>query len=254
MQIVTPTAAARPRDYVRVQGPEAGDFLQRMLSNDVLAGESCEALLLTPKARVIAPVTVWRRGEDDFLLLTEAGLGETLRAALLRARFTAKCEIEPEHHVSTIVFGDGVGIPNGDYGVPAREVLDAGIEPDAAAEELERLRILARTPRWGREIDDRVMPAEAGLAERAVSFTKGCYPGQEPVARLKYRGHANRALRVLELEDGHVPAYDADLVQDGKPVGRITSAVPGLALAYVRVEVPAEAVLEADGRPVRLIG
>jgi folate-binding protein YgfZ len=254
MQIATPTAAARPRDYVRVQGPDAGDFLQRMLSNDVLAGESCEALLLTPKARVIAPLTVWRRGEDDFLLLTEPGLGETLRAALLRARFAAKCEIEPEEHVSTIVFGDGEGIPNGDYGVPAREVLDARIEPDADAEELERLRILARTPRWGRELDDRVMPAEAGLEERAVSFTKGCYPGQEPVARLKYRGHANRALRVLELEEGHLPAYDAEVVRDGKPVGRITSAVPGLALAYVRVEVPAEAALEVDGHPVRLTG
>ena len=259
MQTVTPTAAARPRDYVCVQGPDAGEFLQRMLSNDVLAGVSCEALLLTPKARVIAPLTVWRRGEDDFLLLTEPGLGEILRAALLRARFAAKCRIEPEEHVSTIVFGDGAvgdaeGIPNRDYGVAAREVLDAAIQPDADPEELERLRILARTPRWAREIDDRVMPAEAGLEDRAVSFTKGCYPGQEPVARLKYRGHANRALRVLELESGQLPAYDAEVVLDGKSVGRITSAVPGLALAYVRVEVAAEAPLEVDGHQARLAG
>jgi folate-binding protein YgfZ len=252
MQTVTPAAAPRPRDYVRVQGPDAGDFLQRMLSNDVLAGESCEALLLTPKARVIAPLTVWRRGEDDFLLLTEPGLGETLRAALLRARFAAKCEIEPEQHVSTIVFGDGAaadgdGIPNRDYGVPAREVLDAGIEPDADPDELERLRILARTPRWGREIDDRVLPAEAGLEERAVSFTKGCYPGQEPVARLKHRGHVNRTLRVLELESGQPPVYDAEILFEGKVVGRVTSAVSGLALGYVRIEVPADATLVVDG-------
>ena len=206
---------------------------------------------------MIAPLTVWRRGEDDFLLLTEPGLGDTLRAALLRARFAAKCEVEPEEHVSTIVFGaedgDG-GIPNRDYGVPARELLDAGIELDADAEELERLRILAGTPRWGHEIDDRVMPAEAGLEERAVSFTKGCYPGQEPVARLKYRGHANRSLRVLELESGQLPAYDAEVVLEGKAVGRVTSAVPGLALAYVRVEVPAEAQLEIDGRPAKPAG
>src|SRR3954447_1744701 len=243
------TAARRPRDYVRVSGPEAGDFLQRMLSNDVLAGESCEALLLTPKARVIAPLVVWRRGAEDFLLLTEPGLGSVLRAALVRARFAAKCEIEPEEHTSIVVFGDGDGIPNRDYGVAARELLDVELEPDASEQELERLRILARTPRWGRELDDRVLPAEAGLDERAVSFTKGCYPGQEPVARLRYRGHANRALRVLELDEGHVPAHDAEVVHEGKAVGRVTSAVPGLALGYVRVEVPDSAALEGDGRP-----
>ena len=117
----------------------------------------------------------------------------------------------------------------------------------AAAEELERLRILARTPAWGRELDDRVLPAEAGLEERAISFTKGCYPGQEPVARLHYRGHPNRGLRVLALEGDELPAYDAELSLDGKVVGRITSAVPEadgvLALAYVRREVPDDAIL-----------
>jgi folate-binding protein YgfZ len=76
--------------------------------------------------------------------------------------------------------------------VPAVEVLDGGSEASAPDDELERLRILARTPRWGSEIDGEILPAEAGLDERAVSFTKGCYPGQEPVARLHYRGHANR--------------------------------------------------------------
>ncbi len=111
--------------------------------------------------------------------------------------------------------------------MPAYELLDA--EAPAASplgsEELERLRILARTPAWGLELDDRVLPAEAGLEERAISFTKGCYPGQEPVARLHYRGHPNRGLRVLELEGDALPAYDAELTLDGKVVGRITSAV-----------------------------
>src|SRR6516164_8839880 len=109
---VATKAYIRPRACVRVQGPDAAGLLQRIVSNDVLAGESCEALLLTPKGRVIAPLLVWRRGEDDFLLLTEPELGETVRAHLARMRFASRCEIELEEHTSIIVLGVGEeGIP-----------------------------------------------------------------------------------------------------------------------------------------------
>jgi folate-binding protein YgfZ len=226
-----------------------------MLSNDVAAlgaGASCEALLLTPKARVIAPMRVLRRGEDEFLLLTEPELGETLRGQLVRMRFAAKVEIELEDHSSTLVFGEeGEGIPNDDYGRPAVEVLDAGLEPTIDEAALEAMRIAAGTPRFGREIDDRVLPAEAGLVERAVSLTKGCYPGQEPIARLHYRGHANRGLRVLAVEGDELPPADAELSLGDKVVGRVTSVARAnggvVALAYVRAEVPADAEL-AVGR------
>jgi folate-binding protein YgfZ len=255
MSIAT-RVARRPRAYVRVAGPGAEDFLQRMLSNDVSA-EVCDALLLTPKARVIAPLRVWRRAPDDFLLLTEPELGETVRTALLRARFAAKCEIEPEEHTSTIVFGKADGIPNADYGLPAVEVLDDPVEPTMADDELELLRIRAGTPRFGHEIDDRVLPAEAGLVEHAVSFTKGCFPGQEPIARLHYRGHANRGLRVLTWEGAELPGYDTPVAFEGKEVGRVTSAAHDgdriVALAYVRVAVPADAELDvgtAKARPL----
>src|SRR5207245_7899381 len=178
MPIVTPRAAQRSRAYVRVQGPDAVDYLNRMLSNDVPEAGSVDALLLTPKARVIAPVLVWRRADDDILLLTEPELGDALRSQLVRMRFAAKCEIEPERHTSTIVFGETDGIPNRDYGIQAVEVLDAEVEADGEGTP-DALRIEAATPRYGREIDDRVLPAEAGLDERAISFTKGCSPGQE---------------------------------------------------------------------------
>ncbi len=238
----------RPRAFVRVQGRDAADFLERMLSNrvaDLPAGGSCQALLLTPKARVIAPLTVLRRADTDFLLLTESGLGTVLREHLLRARFAAQVEIEPEEHTSYVLLGSGDGVPNEEYGVAAVEVLDAPEPADArvlAPEELELLRIRAGTPRFGAEIDDRVLPEEAGLVERAVSLDKGCFPGQEPIARLHYRGHANRALRVLELDTTEPPARETEIRSGDKVVGRITSAVRDngkvLALAYVRVEVP----------------
>lgn len=239
--------AARERSYVRVSGPDACDYLQRMVSNDVeslAAGEACPALLLTPKARVIAPLVVWRRGEEDFLLLTEPELGEAVLVLLRRMRLRARCEIEPEQHASVLVFG-GDGIQTDFPG--AVEALDSGLEPTLGAEALELRRIEAGAPRWGREIDERILPAEAGLDATHVSFTKGCYPGQEPVARLHYRGHPNRRLRMLELDD--VPPYDTELVHDGKPVGRVTSAARRpdgsvVALGYVRAEVPEDARLE----------
>jgi tRNA-modifying protein YgfZ len=241
--------ALRPRSFVRVSGADAEDYLNRMVSNDVAAlgpGESCEALLLTAKARLIAPLVVLRRGHEDFLLLTEPDLGERVRAELVRFRFAAKAEIELEEHTSHVVFG-GEGIPMADYGEPAAEVLDVELEPSLSEDELELLRIRAGSPAWGKELDDRILPAEAGLDERAISFTKGCYPGQEPVARLHYRGHANRGLRVLELE-GEVPRPDTELELDGKVVGRITSAARDgdhvVALAYVRREVPEGAKLD----------
>jgi aminomethyltransferase len=249
---VTPAAAIRPRAYVRVHGPDAVEYLDRMLSNDVPAEGSADALLLTPKARVIAPLLVWRRGEDDVLLLTEPELGDVVRGHLLRMRFAAKCEIELEAHTSTIVLGGGEGgIPNRDYGREAVELLDAAVPATLGEEELERLRIEAATPRFGRELDDRVLPAEAGLEERAISFTKGCYPGQEPIARQHYRGKVNRRLRVLEL-DGDPPEPETPVAYEGKDVGRVTSAVPGLALAYVRVEVPDGATLDVGAGTARL--
>ncbi len=260
MTSVTGTAIARrPRAFVRVDGPDAEDYLQRLLSNDVgvlAPGDSLEALLLTPKARVIAPMVVLRRGPEDFLLLTEPELGEPLREHLTRMRFRARCEIEPEEHTSVVVFGGEQGIPTRDYGAPAVEVLDAAVEPTLADEELELRRIEAGTPRFGREIDDRVLPAEAGLTATHVSFGSRCYPGQEPVVRLQSRGHANRGLRVLELDAAELPEYDAELSLDGKPVGRVTSTARRpdgsiVALGYVRVEVPADAVLELPGGKAR---
>jgi folate-binding protein YgfZ len=223
-----------------VAGPDAEDYLQRMLSNDIAAvavGGACDALLLTAKARLIAPLRVLRRAEDDFLLLTEPELGERVAVELTRMRFAAKCEIEPEEHESWVVLG-------------GEEFVDQ--RPDGeevSAEEAERARIEAAIPRWGAELDETILPAEAGLDRTHISFTKGCYPGQEPIARLHYRGHVNRSLRVLEV----AAASPGDEIEfEGKTVGRVTSAVPGVALGYVRAAIPDGAQARIGAESARL--
>jgi folate-binding protein YgfZ len=220
--------AARPRAFVRVAGPDARDYLQRMVSNDVdtlAVGDSCLALLLTAKGKLIAPLVVWRRGDEDFLILTEPELGGAVVAQLTRMRLRARCEIEAEEHESELVFG-GEGIA-GDF-PGAVEVLDAGLGPTLSADELELRRIEAGVPLWGRELDGGVLPAEAGLDATHISFTKGCYPGQEPIARLHYRGHVNRKLQVVQLDDE--TAVERVTSSARRPDGTV------VALAYVRTK------------------
>ena len=243
-------AAFRPRSFVRVAGPDAEEYLDRMVSNDVAAlgpGESCEALLLTPKARVIAPLVVLRRGHEDFLLLTEPDLGERVRAELARSRFAAKVEIE--------LGGAHVARRLRRRGDPDRRLRRAGgrgarrgaDEPtDRPGDELELLRIRAGHARVGQG-DRRPRPAGRGGPDRAGGqLHEGLLPGPgaDRAAALP-RPREPRAARAA-LDD--LPEPDAELVYEGKAVGRITSAATdddgAVALAYVRREVPDDAELD----------
>ena len=151
-----------------------------MVSNDVEAlgvGDACEALLLTAKARVIAPLVVVRRGLDDFLLLTEPGLAETVRRTLVRTRFAAKCSIEVEAHESRLVVGREPppgGIANLEYGIAAYELVDEETPAwgEITDEELELLRIRAGSPRFGHEIDDRDPSRRRRASRRARSTSR----------------------------------------------------------------------------------
>jgi folate-binding protein YgfZ len=156
--------------------------------------------------------------------------------------------------------GDDTGIPvrlvrENRTGVPGYDVrcpsslseeirtalASAGAQP-ASLERLETLRIEAGIPRWGFELTETVLPDEAGLRERGfISDSKGCYIGQETVARIKTYGHVNRNL-VRLLLDGEAPASGSDIFFEGEKVGAVTSAVralgsgPATALGYVRRE------------------
>jgi folate-binding protein YgfZ len=130
------------------------------------------------------------------------------------------------------------------------QALRAGGAREVSEQAVECLRIERGRPRYGIDIDDSTIPQEAGLNERAVSFTKGCYVGQETVARLYYKGKPNRHLRGLRLSAPAPPGAALEL--DGRPAGRLGSGAVSprfgpIALALVRREAPPGALLRVAG-------
>ncbi|CAN5716998.1 glycine cleavage T C-terminal barrel domain-containing protein [soil metagenome] len=156
-----------------------------------------------------------------------------------------------------VITSSHVDVEGFDLLVPASAVdsawarlVEAGARPVGHAT-FDVLRIEAGRPRWGAELGDSTIPLEAGLRERAISESKGCYTGQEVIVRILHRGHVNWLLRGVLLGDAAAPAYDAPLVNAaGRQVGRITSAAwspkhgQSIGLAYVRREVEPPATLQ----------
>ncbi|MGH9089276.1 MAG: YgfZ/GcvT domain-containing protein [Acidimicrobiales bacterium] len=280
------------RDVLVVAGPEAEGYLQGQLSQDVAGmapGDARDALLLEPDGKLCALLRVTALGERGYALDVDAGHGEAVAARLRRFRLRTKVEIEPVPWPCVALRGPGAaaavtaGEPGAHgpwvlavawHGVAGVDVLGPGAEaavgPAArwcGPAAWEALRIEAGIPAMGRELDAKTIAAEAGLVERAVSLTKGCFTGQELVARLDARGNrVARHLRGLVVaEDGGGDAGPAtlasgtELVGPGgdKVVGRCTSAVwcPGLGrvagLGYVHrsVDVPGAVALGAPGGP-----
>jgi tRNA-modifying protein YgfZ len=268
------------RGKLALSGPDAATFLQGQVTNDVEGldpGSGCYAAFLTPKGKMLGDIRILNAG-DELLLDTERvalqalfnmirhfSLGyqvelhkRTLERGMLsligpEAADVSGLEAVPageNDHVTASVAGITVRAIRTDVGIDLlcdsaqtealrASLIDAGALPvgEAAAE---CLRVEHGRPRYGIDLDDTVIPQEAGLNERAVSFTKGCYVGQETVARLFYRGKPNRRLRGLRLS-GPAEAGD-ELRFEGRPVGRITSVATSprfgpIALGFVRREV-----------------
>jgi folate-binding protein YgfZ len=253
-------AAVLDRAFVRASGPDAVTYLQSMVSNDVEAvapGGGIYALLLTPKARVIADLEVFRTGDDLVLACPPRTLDEVM-GTLLRARFRKKVAFEPAEYA--LVWGDAADGALAELATPAgphRLVAAAPANGSGSEQDWEVARIEAGVPQFGHEFDADSMPAEAGLEERAISFTKGCYPGQEPVARLHYRGHANRGVRGVRFDGG--PAAQGTPVEvGGAQVGRVTSAIESprfgpIGLAVLRREVADGARGDAGGTALTVV-
>jgi folate-binding protein YgfZ len=221
-----------------------------MVSQDVEGmsdGEARRSLLLTPKGKVTSVFRLVRVGDDAWLDL-EAGHGDDLRTALERFKLRVKADVAGPREPWGMVAWRGDVVPTAPEGcvaIPVEGGVDvigpqaalAPIDGDGAlsADGYEVARIEAGIPKLGAELDESTIPQEAYLDLDAVSFTKGCFLGQELVARIDSRGHVNRLLRRLRADDGSTTlAGGAEVTVDGKAVGTVTSAVPGVSLAYVR--------------------
>ena len=253
------TVSVLARDVVLVRGPDAASFLQGQLSQDIdplEIGGSTFSLLLQPQGKVDAFLRVTRVEEDVFALDVDAGWGEHVRARLQRFLLRVKVGLEVVDWPVIAVFDDEGPAPDGAWRVaselgrgydllgPAARVPDGAAVLDAQA--YDGLRIRAGVPRMGSELDESTIPASAGVVERSVSFTKGCYTGQELVARIDSRGDKVPTKLRRVVGDAVVGAL---LFDGGREVGRVTSASGGDGLAYVRrgVEPPATVEARWDG-------
>ena len=282
-------AAALERDVLRVSGPDAEEYLQGQLSQDVAAlvvGGSADSLILTPQGKLDALVRVSRTGDQELIIDVDAGFGAAVAARLARFKLRVKVVIEPVAWRCIALRGPGAAAtaePGGDRattsltpafswnGVSGVDLLGEAPEvPDGvracSLQSWESVRVEAGIPVMGAELDERTIAAEADLLERAVSFTKGCYTGQELVARLDARGNRVarhlRGLVVVGLST-HGPAAPpqplgvgpgSEIIFEGKTVGAVTSSAWSprfrcpVALGYVHRNVEPPATVEL--RPV----
>lgn len=221
-----------PRDVVQVAGGDALTYLQSQLSQDlrpVQVGQSAWSFVLQPTGKVDVLLRVWRTADDTFVLDTDAGFGEVLVARLNRFKIRVKAEITTLDWSCIAVRGAGEAPADALIAWGAGyDLLGADVQPPdgvehGTAEDLLAARIDAVWPQMGAEIvPGDTIPAETGVTGAAVSFTKGCYPGQELVERMDSRGaSAPKLLQRIEINEGD-------------PAGVITSRSSNIALAYVR--------------------
>jgi folate-binding protein YgfZ len=267
-----------PRGLIVARGDDATSFLQSLVSQDLGPlgdGDHAPSLPLTPQGKLDVAFRILRTG-DEWWLDTDADYAPRLLASLTRFRIRVTVDLEDRTPTTGLVSTVGVPIgtvPDDVHTLPtdwaghsgvdllgpvdAVRAVSATLDPTVerwTPERFEAFRIEAGVPRLGVDLDDRTIPQEAFLERDAVSFTKGCFVGQELVCRIDTRGHVNRYLRGVHIPGGPTPPRGATVVVDGADRGTLTSvaAVPGetraVGLAMVRreVEPPTPAQLRWD--------
>lgn len=249
-------------DVVAVQGHDAVPFLQGIISQDLATlpdGSVGRSLLLGPEGKLRALLWVLA-GEEEVLLVVDGGRGEALAAELGRYRFRVAADLALVEAGVAEVWGPSAGevlkraqLPQpagwarrGEFQVVGNLPLGGldryvvvGADPEtlvrAGARRVGTLaatavRVEAGEPVMGRDVDERTIPQESGLVPETVSFTKGCYLGQELVARIDSRGHVNRILRGITVQVNLLPPEGAGLFAGDAQVGKLTSVAESLTL------------------------
>ena len=247
-----------PREALLVSGRDAGSYLHSQLSNDIASlavGASRPSLVLEPTGRVVALVRVTRRADTEFVIDLAPGFLDVVTARLTKFKIRVQADISPlEVHVVAVRGDASLDVaslaPGGSDHVlvlpawwsdgRAIDLLSTApvdIARIGTLDDYEASRINAVWPEMGSEIvPGDTLPAATGVVTVAVSFSKGCYPGQELVERMDSRGStAPRTLRSISVPSG--TSIGDPVVIDGESVGTITTVIGERALAYVKRDV-----------------
>lgn len=252
-----PGVARIERDVVLVEGSDARSYLQTQLTQDVEGmplGGSLWSFILDPKSSIEALVRVTRIGHDRLVLDIEPGFGHRVRERLDGLLF--RTDVRFTTDTWTGMAWRGAGAVSRRFDAPvvatvpwsdteALDIIGPGVEPSPtdsllSAGDLETLRIRSGWPAMGYELGPGITPAMTGLVDITVSFDKGCYTGQELVARTFHRGAAPTKRLVALTSDTDLTRGER-LTVDGDDVGEVTSAAGSIGLGYLirRVAVPA---------------
>ncbi|MDQ3620744.1 MAG: hypothetical protein M3391_11585 [Actinomycetota bacterium] len=268
------------RAKLRFSGPQAAWFLHQVLTQafeDIQPGEARDAAMITTHGRMTGYLEALA-AEDGILAHFEPELADTLPEALGRYVFATQVEIEDvtDAYGLVLVVGEtwrdaaaevaggsplhpttSLGVPAG-YVWAARSEADAillalekngGVRTDEA--ELEGIRVAHAVARWGREMDEKTFPQEASIDDRAVHFDKGCYLGQEAMAKIHFRGKVNRRLAKLSSDGTLAPGLE--LEAGGARVGKVTSVAGHAALGIVKHTVEPGAMVTSGDIDVKVI-
>jgi folate-binding protein YgfZ len=266
------------RAKLRVSGPQRLWFLHQVLTQsfeDMRPGDARDAAMITAHGRMTGYLETVAT-EDAVLCHFEPELRGRLIDEIGRYVFATQVELDDvtDDMGLVLVVGDARAVardldhavvhPTESLGAPAAylwmerpaveealRLLDArGFRP-APEEQLEALRISSGRPRWGREMDSKTFPQEAGIDGRAVHYDKGCYLGQEAMAKIHFRGKVNR--RLAQIEASTDVDAGAEIVVEDKKVGVVTSASGGRALALVRYTVDPGTLVLVAGAPAKVV-
>lgn len=273
--VSVPQAYPSHRDALLCTGTDAEQFLQGQISQDVSAlsdGESSWSFLLNPDGKISCWFRINRITTEKYLLDMDAGWGQRALDRLVRFKLRVQCEIELVDLPMISIRGDGANklkeeshkaeiVADAEWPrLEGFDLLGDSIQMPAKcnegkSEEYKFLRIWSGIPCMGSELDEKIIPAETNLVDRSVSFTKGCYTGQELVARVDSRGN-NVPKHMRRISSAGVFDVGSEIEIDGKTIGKITSALRsdnetiGLGFISRSFEPPGEA--KTDGITVSI--